>query len=97
VNLKPTHWENLKVYWNKQKTKRKVKQMINVRSLVKNLLNVGQLGRAGKEVQMVSASDNSRLISITISLNEIFLFYVQYFNFIIGLCCRKNKGKKTQV
>ncbi len=97
MNLEPTHWEKLKVYWNKQKTKRKVKQMINVRSLVKNLLNVGLLGRTRKEVQMVSASDNSRLISITISLNENCLFYVQYFNFIIGLCCRKNKGKKTQV
>jgi hypothetical protein len=71
--------------------------MANARNLVKNLLNVGQLGRAGNEAQMVSASNNSRLISIRISLNEHYLFYVQYFNFIIGLCCRKNKSKKSQV
>jgi len=50
---------------------KEVKHIVNVRSLVKNLSNVGRLGRAGKEARMVSAFDNSRLISITISLNEI--------------------------
>ncbi len=48
--------------------------MVNAKSLVKNLLNVGQLDRVGKEVQMVSAFDKSRLISITIPLNEFFCF-----------------------
>jgi len=64
---------------------------------VKNLSNVGQLGRARKETRMVITSDNSTLINITISLNENCLFCVQYFNFIIVLCCRKNKGKEAQV
>jgi hypothetical protein len=71
MNIEPAHWEKLKVYWNKPKTKKEVKHMVNVRNLVKNLSNVGRLGRAGKETRMVSAFDNSRLISITISLNEI--------------------------
>ncbi len=74
MNIEPVHWEKLNVYLNKPKTKRKVKYMVNVRSLVKSLLNVGQLGRAGKEAQMVNASDNSRLINFTISLNDFFLF-----------------------
>jgi hypothetical protein len=71
--------------------------MENARNMVKNLSNVGQLSKARKEVQMVSAYENSRLISITISLNENCLFYVQCFNFIIGMCCRKTKGKEAQV
>jgi hypothetical protein len=71
--------------------------MINAKNLVKNLSNVGRLGKARKEAWMVSAYENSRLISIKISLNENFIFYVQYFNFIIGLCCKKNIAKKAQV
>jgi ADP-heptose:LPS heptosyltransferase len=30
INIEPTHWEKLKVYWSKPKTKKKVKQMVNV-------------------------------------------------------------------
>jgi hypothetical protein len=48
--------------------------MVNTKNLVKNLSNVGQLGRIGKEARMVSASNNSRLINITIPLNEFFWF-----------------------
>lgn len=97
VNIEPTHWEKLKVYWSKPETKRKTQQMINAKNLVKNLSNVGWLDKARKEAWMLSAYDNSRLINIKISLNENFLFCIQYFNFIIGLCCRKNKGKEAQV
>ncbi len=36
---------------------------VNVRSLVKNLSNVGRLNKVGKEARMVNAYDNSRLIN----------------------------------
>ncbi len=64
---------------------------------MKNLPNVGQLGKVEKEVQMVNAYNNSRLINIIISLNENGLFCIQYFNFIIGLCYEKNKSKTAKV
>jgi hypothetical protein len=50
--------------------------MINAKSMVKNLSNVGWLGKVGKEVRMVSTFDNSRLTNIKVSLNENCLFYV---------------------
>jgi len=50
--------------------------MVNAKNLVKNLSNVGQLGRARKEARMVTAFNNSTLINITISLNENCLFCV---------------------
>jgi hypothetical protein len=43
--------------------------MVNAKNLVKNLLNVGRVGRARKEVWMESAFDN------TISLNDFILFF----------------------
>jgi hypothetical protein len=30
INIEPTHWEKLKVYWSKPETKKKVNQMTNV-------------------------------------------------------------------
>jgi hypothetical protein len=46
----------LKVYWNKNETKRKMKQMSNEINNVKNLANVGQIGRVGKEAWLVNVS-----------------------------------------
>jgi hypothetical protein len=48
------HWEKLKVYWSKLETSKKVKKMSNARSMVKNLTNVGQIGKVGKEVHIAS-------------------------------------------
>ncbi len=41
VNIEPTQWKKLKVYWSKLETERKAKQMSNARSKVKKLMNVG--------------------------------------------------------
>jgi hypothetical protein len=46
VHIVPLHWERLKAYWSKPKTKRKAKQMSNARMKVKNMGDVGQLGKA---------------------------------------------------
>jgi hypothetical protein len=53
INIKPIHWERLKAYWSKLETKRKVEQMSNAKSKMKNMDNVGQLGKVGKEVRLV--------------------------------------------
>jgi hypothetical protein len=39
--MEPTHWERLKVYWSKFETSKKMEQMLNPKSMVKNLTNVG--------------------------------------------------------
>jgi hypothetical protein len=49
INIEPTHWERLKVYWNKPEIEKKAEQMSNVRSKAKNLTNFGRMGRAWKE------------------------------------------------
>jgi len=46
VYIEPLHWERLKAYWSKPKMKRKAEQMSNSRMKVKNMGNVGQLGKA---------------------------------------------------
>jgi len=53
LNIEPVEWERLKSYWSKLKTKKKAKQMSNIRSKVKNLGNVGRLGKVGKEVRLI--------------------------------------------
>lgn len=53
LNIEPVGWERLKVYWSKHETKRKAKQMSNVRSKVKNMGNVGQLAKTRKEARLV--------------------------------------------
>jgi hypothetical protein len=52
-NIEPVGWERLKVYWSKHESKRKAKQMSNARSKVKNMGNVGQLGKTKKEAKLV--------------------------------------------
>jgi len=54
MNIEPTHWEKLKVYWNKLETEKKAKQMSNARSKVKNLANVGHTSKARMKGQLVS-------------------------------------------
>ncbi len=53
INIKLAHWEKLKEYWSKPKTSKKAEQMLNVRNKVTNLVNVGQLGKVGKEPKLV--------------------------------------------
>ncbi len=53
VNIEPAHWEKLKVYWPKLETKKKVEQMNNVKSKMKNMGNVERLGRIGKQTKLV--------------------------------------------
>jgi len=43
INIEPIHWERLKAYRSKLETKRKVEQMSNAKSKMKNMDNVGQL------------------------------------------------------
>jgi predicted transport protein len=52
VNIEPIHWEKLKVYWSKLEIK-KVEQMSNAKSKVKNLKNVGHIGKVGMEARLV--------------------------------------------
>jgi hypothetical protein len=41
INIKLTHWEKLKFYWSDLETKKKVEQMSNTKSKMKNMGNVG--------------------------------------------------------
>lgn len=41
INIEPAHWERLKEYWSKLETKKKAEQMLNVKSKVTNMTNVG--------------------------------------------------------
>jgi len=53
INIEPIHWERLKAYWSKLETKKKVEQMSNAKSKMKNMDNVGQLGKVGKKIRLV--------------------------------------------
>ncbi len=55
VNIELAHWDRLKEYWSKPKIKKKVEQMSNARSKMKNMANVGRTGKARKEAKLVLA------------------------------------------
>ncbi len=53
INIEPIHWEKLKSYWFNFKTKKKVEQMSNTKNKVKNMGNVGQLCKTGKNAKLI--------------------------------------------
>ncbi len=53
INIEHDYLVRLKAYWSKLETKRKAKQMSNIKSKVKNLLNVGQLGKTRAKARLV--------------------------------------------
>lgn len=55
ISIELAHWERLKEYWSKPKTKKKVEHMSNVRSKVTNMANVGRTRKARKEAKLVLA------------------------------------------
>ncbi len=54
MNIQLTQWERLKEYRSTLLTKRKTRQMSKVWSMVVNMSHVGWIGKARKEVQLVS-------------------------------------------
>jgi hypothetical protein len=53
LNIKLPHWERLKTYWSKLEIERKVEQMSIARNKLKNMGNVGQMGKTRKKAKLL--------------------------------------------
>ena len=53
IYIEPDQWTRLCSYWSKPETEQKAMRMANARRLVKKQSNVGRVGKAGKEAQLV--------------------------------------------
>jgi hypothetical protein len=73
-NIELVGWERLKAYWSKHETKRKAKPMSNVRSKVKNMGNVGQLGKTRKEARLALVGQPYQTYINIVGVVTLFLF-----------------------
>jgi hypothetical protein len=86
VHIEPLHWERLKAYWSKPKTKRKAEQMSNTRMKVKNMGNVGQLGKArgsGYNWGTPKALSHAKELQFTKFKYELFFLFILDLKFKI--------------
>jgi hypothetical protein len=72
VFIEPDQWARLCEYWSKPETEQKAQMMANARRNVKNQLNVGRAGKAGKEAQLVSINQNPPLSHNCSSSKSVF-------------------------
>jgi hypothetical protein len=55
VRVDPRQWDRLQEYWGSNLHREKVEKMAIARKQVKNVGNVGWMGKDGKEADLVSA------------------------------------------